>query len=454
MVNEIFREYDIRGEYPSLINEDVAYKIGRSYGSYIKEKYNQKKCVVSMDNRLSSPSLKSYLIKGILESGIDVIDYGLTTTPMNFFARMVNNCYGIMITASHNPKDDNGFKFSFGGPSNAKGKEIENFKIYTFNNKFLSGNGTCTTDDIFLKYKNYISSGLNFGDKQIKVIVDPGNGAASSFVRNIFSDYNIDLIVINEESDGNFPSHHPDPAVKSNLEQLRSSVLTYNADLGIAYDGDGDRIGFVKNNGEFMSTEEFMIVMMRDINFKVANRTFLYDVKCSKILEEEIKKLSAKAFLYRTGASYTQSKVHEENIPFGGEFSGHIFFRDKINDCGSAIYASLRLVEFLSKTDKSISEITSDIPKYFITEEIKIPTSDDKKFMVVENVKRHCLEKKFPIVEIDGVKVLFKEGWALIRASNTGPNIIFRAEADTEEYMIKLENYFTKIINECKEKRI
>lgn len=447
MNDTIFREYDIRGTYPTEINEPVAYTLGRSYGSYIKQKFHQDKCVVSMDNRLSSDSLKNNLIRGILDSGTSVIDYGQTTTPMNFYARILNNLYGIMITASHNPKDDNGFKFSFGGPSNAKGKEIEDFKIYTFANSFLSGKGNYETADIFDKYRNYLKMGLDFGDKQIKVIVDPGNGASAKFIRKIFEDYNIDFIIINEASDGNFPAHHPDPAVKDNLTQVRNKVLEYGADLGIAYDGDGDRSGFVKNNGDFLSTEEFMALIIRDISYKVTNRTFLYDVKCSKALEEEIKKLGATPYLFKTGASYTQSEVHRLNLSFGGEFSGHIFFRDRIQDCGSAIYASLRLIELLSKSDKTISELTSDIPKYFITEEMKIKSPDEKKFNVVEQVKKHAQDKNFPISDIDGVKIFFKEGWVLVRASNTGPNIILRAEADTKEEMEKLQNYFTTLIN-------
>ncbi len=447
MNDKIFREYDIRGTYPIDINENVAYTLGKSYGSYIQTKFHQTKCIVSMDNRLSSPSLKANLIKGLLSTGLDVLDYGLTTTPMNFYARYLHNLYGIMVTASHNPKDDNGFKFSFGGPSNAKGKEIENFKVFTFTNNFLEGHGKYEESNIFEKYQNYLKMGLDFGQKEIKVIVDPGNGAASSFIKKIFSDYPIDFIIINEESDGNFPSHHPDPAVKSNLEQLRNKVLEFKADLGIAYDGDGDRVGFVKNNGEFLSTEEFMILIIRDINSKVVNKRYLYDVKCSKSLEEEIKKVNGIPYLYKTGASYTQCEVHNANLPFGGEFSGHIFFRDRIHDCGSAIYASLRLIELLSKTDKNITELTSNIPKYYITDEIKITSPDDKKFDVINKVKAFCESKNIPLSDIDGVKAFFKEGWVLVRASNTGPNIILRAEANTNEDKEKLKNYFLNIIN-------
>lgn len=450
MIESIFREYDIRGKYPDEINETMAYTIGRSYGSYIFEKFGQIKCVVSMDNRLSSESLKNNLINGITDSGVGVIDFGLTTTPMNFYARYAFSLFGVMITASHNPKDDNGFKFSFGGPSNAKGAEIVDFKNYTFKGIFnvAQAKGTYEVCDITQDYINFLISGISPGEKNLKIVVDPGNGSASPFIRRIFQNFNIDLTIINEENDGTFPNHHPDPADKKNLEQLKIKVLEIGADIGIAYDGDGDRVGFIKDNGDYLSIEDFMITIIRDLSLKVENKKFLYDVKCSKTVEEEILQLHCEPLLYRTGASYTQSKVHEDNLPFGGEFSGHIFFRDRIYDVGSAIYASLRLIEILTKSDKKISQLTQNIPKYPITEEIKIPTSDKNKFEIIEKIKELCREKRFNINDIDGIKIKFKEGWALIRASNTGPNIIFRAEANTDAEKEKLKQYFEKIINQ------
>ncbi len=450
MNEHIFREYDIRGKYPEDINEDVAYKIGLSYGSYIKEKYSQRSCVVSMDNRLSSPSLKDNLVKGLLESGCSVLDYGLTTTPMNFYARYLNHLFGIMITASHNPKDDNGFKFSFDHLSNARGEMIQDFKKFTLSGNFLNQKGTYQTSDISDKYIDYMKLGINLGARKRKVIIDCGNGATTIITRKIFEKFNIDFEIINEENDGTFPNHHPDPTVKTNLVQLQKKVLETKADLGIAYDGDGDRVGFVKENGEFMSIEEFMILIIRDISFKVINRKFLYDVKCSKAIEDEILKLKAEPFMYRTGASYTQAKTKEDNLPFGGEFSGHIYFRDKVADMGSAIYASLRMIEILSKTEKSVSELTQNIAKYYATEEIKIPTTDDEKFIIINKITNYCKSQNFPFTDIDGVRVRFKGGWALVRASNTGPNIIFRAEGDSEENKIKLENFSLALINKFK----
>ncbi len=450
MKENIFREYDLRGKYPEEINETVAYTLGLSYGSYIQEKFRQTKCVISHDNRLSSQALSDNLIKGILETGCNVIDFGLTTTPMNFYARYLEQLMGIMITASHNPKDDNGFKISFGGPSNAAGDKIKDFKDYTYAGNYLKGTGKLEIKNIDDKYIEYMKNGITLGKRKVKVVIDCGNGAPTVITRKIFQNFNIDFEIINEENDGTFPNHHPDPAVKYNLEQLQKKVLEVKADLGIAYDGDGDRVGFVKNDGSFMSTEEFMILSIRSIVPTAKNKTFLYDVKCSKSVEEEIKKLGGTPLLYRTGASYTQEKTHTDNLLFGGEFSGHVFFRDKAADIGSGIYASLRMVEILSKTSDSVAQLTSDIPKYFATEEIKIPTDDNIKFDVVEKVKKHCTEQKFPFNDIDGVKVFFQTGWALIRASNTGPNLIFRAEADSEIDKEKLEKYFLPLIDSFK----
>jgi phosphomannomutase/phosphoglucomutase len=445
---EIFREYDIRGTYPETINESIAYTIGRSYGSYLQEKYNQTTCVVAHDNRLSSDALSSNLIKGITESGCNVIDYGLATTPMNYYGRYLNHLFGIMVTASHNPKDDNGFKFSFDHLANARGPQIYDFRDYTLKGIFKNGNGTITKNDITEKYLEYMKDGIKFGPRKRKVVIDCGNGVTCTVARKIFSQFNIDFEIINEESDGTFPNHHPDPAIAENMIQLQNKVKELHADLGIAYDGDGDRIGFVKEDGTLMSTEEFMIIIIRDIINKVQNKTFLYDVKCSKALEDEIKKLGGTPLMYRTGASYTEAKCKEDNIPFGGELSGHLFFRDKVADIGSGIYASLRMCEILSRTNLSVSELCQGINKYYSTPEIKFPSPDDKKFNVIENIKKYCEEQKYPIVTIDGVKAYFQTGWILVRASNTGPNITFRAEATTEQDLEKLKNFFTNLINQ------
>ena len=444
----IFKAYDIRGIYPTEINEDIALLIGKSYGSYIQEKYNQKKCVLSYDNRLSSPILKDYLLKGILSTGCDVINYGMTTTPMNYYSRYLNQLPGIMVTASHNPKEYNGFKFSFEKMINARGKMISDFRDYTLRGIFLVGNGTEYQKDIFDKYLEYLKYSLKFGKNKRKVIIDCGNGVTSLFARKIFSQVFCDFEIINEENDGNFPNHHPDPSVPKNMEQLQAEVLKKKADFGIAFDGDGDRLGVVLDNGMLLPIEHYMILMIRDMFNKVKNKTFLYDIKCSKVLEEEIKKLGGTPYCYRTGASYTQYKTHELDLPFGAEFSGHIYFRDRDADCCSAFYAALRLLELLSKTSEKLSNLVSDIPKYFITEEIRILSTAETKFIVPEKIKEYAIKEHFNFNDIDGIRINFSDGWVLIRASNTNPYITFRAEADTEEGIEMLQKIFIPLINE------
>ncbi|MDE6284516.1 MAG: phosphomannomutase/phosphoglucomutase [Bacilli bacterium] len=448
MNTNIFRAYDIRGKYPDEINENIAYTIGRSYGSYLQEKYNQKSCVVSFDNRLSSPTLATSLMKGITESGCNIINLGQTTTPMNYYGRYLNKIRGIMVTASHNPKDENGFKFSFEKMVNARGEMIEDFKNYTLAGQFLSGMGTLTENNITDKYIEYLRYSMKWGKNKRKIIVDCGNGVTCTIARKVFSNSFCEFEIINEENDGSFPNHHPDPAVKSNLEQLKKAVIEKKADFGVAYDGDGDRIGIVMENGEDLPIEHFMILMIKDMFNSVANKTFLYDIKCSKSVQDEIDRLGGTGICFRTGASYTQYETLMKNLPFGGEYSGHIYFRDRDVDCGSALYATLRLLELLSKTSAKLSDLCQSIPKYYATEEMTIPSTDEKKFLVTEKIKAYAQAQNYTINDIDGVRITFTNGWVSVRASNTGKNISFRAEADTPEGLEMLQKIFLPLIEE------
>ena len=447
MKDKIFREYDIRGTYPKDINEEVAYEFGLGYGSYIQEYLNQTACVVSHDNRISSPSLHEHLIKGLLETGINVIDYGLTTTPMHYYARHINNLFGIMITASHNPKDDNGFKFSLDEYANARGEMIKDVQKYIKAGNFKKGNGKLEHKNITNEYTDYVINHLKFGKKRIKVVLDPANGVATTIARNIFEKLNIDLTIINEESDGNFPNHHPDPTIEENLEQLKNKVLEINADIGIGFDGDGDRIGIIDELGNMVSIEAYAIIILRNIIDKVKEKKFLYDAKCSNNFKDEILRLGGKPIICRTSTSYTQEKILRENIPFGIQYVGHISINDRLFSTESAMYAALRLIEILSRTDKTLSELDKTVNKYINIPEQKFKSTDTRKFKVIEKIKQYCDEKNYQYLEIDGIKVLFKDSWAYVRASNTGPNITLRCEAKTEKDLNNLVNLFTTLIN-------
>ncbi len=447
MKKEIFKAYDIRGTVNKDLFIDDAYIIGQSYGSYLKEKVKLNKCVIGMDNRLTSPLIKENLIKGLLSTGINVIDYGLITTPMHYYTRYINKTCGIMVTASHNPKDDNGFKFSFDELANARGTMIDDFRNYTFNNKFIKGKGIYVKRDIKDEYLNYLKDNINMGSKKIKAVFDPGNGTTSTIIHEVNEMFpNIIPVYINDLSDGTFPNHHPDPAVEENMEMLKKAVIENKADIGIAYDGDGDRLGIIDEQGNFIKADIYLIIAIRDIINKVNNKTFLCDVKCSKTLIDEIEKLGGSTFMSRTGTSFTESNTKANNIPLGGELSGHIFFNDRGPEVCSAIYAGLRFIEILSKTDKSFSELLENINKYYSTPEIKVPVDEQKKFIIVEKVKQYVIDKGYKFLDIDGVRVTYDDSWVLVRASNTGPNLTLRFEATTEEKLnILKDEYLNKI---------
>ena len=446
----IFRKYDIRGTYNINLNEDISYTIGRAYATYIKQN-NKTKCVVGHDNRLSSENLNNALIKGILDSGIDVIDIGLVTTPMLYYARVIKNVPGIMITASHNPKDDNGFKISFNDVENAKGEEIFKFRDFVLNSKFDIGNGILYKDNIEEEYMELFKKTLNFGNKKLKVVLDCANGTTSIIAKKLYSMFPLDLIMLYDKSDGNFPNHHPDPIVKENMEDLRIKVLEEKADIGIGFDGDGDRAGFVNEKGEIFTPDEYAIIIIRDILTKSTNKRILYDIKCSKTIEDEVLELNGLAFENRTGASYMMDRVINDNMAFGIEYSGHIYFNDTFPAITSGLYAGLKLLEIMSKIDKPVSELYKSKHKYYSTDEIKFEFPDNIKEKIIDNIRQYTINKGYKIKEIDGIKVYYEDGWALIRCSNTGPNITTRFEAKSKERLEEIKKEFTNLLNSFKE---
>ena len=442
----IFRGYDIRGIVPDEIDEDTAYTIGLGFGSYIKS-IGKTNCVIGHDNRLSSEALYKALQTGILETGIDIISLGLVTTPMYYYACIKLQVYsGVMVTASHNPKDDNGFKFAFDESGNCKGQEIQDFLAYILKGEFSKGEGKISEYDIRPDYIELYKSNLHFGDRKVKAVIDPGNGTTAIIAKELYEMFPIELIEINGESDGRFPNHHPDPCVEDNLTQLKAKVAEVNADIGLAFDGDGDRLGIVSNTCKFIPTDKYMIMIVRDIIDKVDKKVFLCDVKCSKSFTDECEKLGGEALVYRTGNSYTKAKVRDDDLPFGGELSGHVYFRDRWPGFDSGLYAGLRILEILSKTDKTTDDLIAGINEYYSTEELKFHSPDDIKFGVIEKVGEYAKEKGYKFLDIDGIKVLYDDGWALVRASNTGPNITARFEANTKERLEEIQKEYLDLI--------
>ena len=452
-VNKLmFREYDIRGIFGEDITEEVSYLIGRAFASKMTE-LGLNKTVLAYDNRISSPIIEKNLLKGLLDSGITVYRLGLASTPMCYFAANYYNVNcSMMITASHNPKEYNGFKFSYNGIHNAFGDSVRELYEIIEKEQFVDGEGKIIDCDIEEEYIKLLIDNINLGDRKIKVVYDCGNGTTSIIADKIFNRLNIEKIPLFNISDGNFPNHHPDPCVEANLKDLKEAVIKNNADLGIGFDGDGDRVGVVDEKGNMIEIDKYLIIMWRYLYDKVDKKEAFFDVKCSMALEDELLKLNIKPNCTRTGNSYTRKISYDNNYPLGGEFSGHIYYRDKFPGYDDGIYAGIRLIERLSHTDKPLSSLLDGINMYYSSKELKIQVDDSKKFEIVNKVKEYCANKNYDILTIDGVKAKFNDGFALVRASNTGPNIIMRYEASTEEKLAKITDEFNNLLDEINKK--
>jgi phosphomannomutase/phosphoglucomutase len=366
---------------------------------------------------------------------------------MYYYAKKLYGfCCGIMITASHNPKEYNGFKISFDKIGNAYGKMIQDFKNFMLKGEFYSGNGELRTIDIRHDYIELLKRSLNLGTRKIKVVVDCGGGTASIIIKDILDSLNITYYPLYCESDPEFSHHHPDPSVPENMKDLSNKVKELNYHLGIAFDGDADRIGLVDELGNILQADIIMDLFYRDLKDKMPEKKAIYDVKCSNALIYDLKKMGYETLMYRTGNSYMNAKINQDNYTFGGEFAGHLWFKDRFPGFDDGIYAGLRLVELVSNTDKNISELLSHLPKLYATKEIKVKVTDESKFHIVEHVKKYALEKGYKVIDIDGVRVEFNDSFALVRASNTGPDLSVRFESATEERLKEIQIEFRDVI--------
>ena len=441
---EIFREYDIRGIWEKDIDEEVSYHIGRAFATKLLS-YGKDTMIVGYDNRISSKTIEESLVKGLTDSGVNVVRLGLVTTPMYYYAwDKLNIKCGIMITASHNPKEYNGFKMSYNGIHNCFGKEVLDLYYLIINGIYAEGRGTISNYNIQEDYIKMIKEHINLGNNKLKVVYDCGNGTTSIVAKDIFvSNKNIEYIPLYNTSDGSFPNHNPDPAVEENLTDLKRKVLEVHADCGIAFDGDGDRVGVVSEKGEYIEIDKYMIIIWRNIYNKVKNKKGFYDVKCSNVLKDELIKLGIKPIETRTGNSYTKKISYENDYPFGGEYSGHLYFRDKFIGNDDGIYGGLRLVEILSNKKTTVSEELKDISVYYSSKEVKLPVEDSKKANIIDRVEEYVKNKGYTYHTIDGVKVIYPDGFALIRKSNTGPNIITRYESKDKEKLKQIGSFNT-----------
>lgn len=443
----IFREYDIRGIYDTDIDEDVAYTIGRAFASYVRKKGNNT-VIVGHDNRKSHEVLFPALIKGLTKSGVNVIDLGLVTTPMCYFAKILCNVESaIMLTASHNPKEYNGFKMSLRKDDSLYGVELKKFESFLRKYNYYEGKGEVLNFDIKDDYLKLLKNSINLGPRKIRAVIDLGNGTGSDFIKDILDMFDIEYKLLYAESNSDFPNHVPDPAVKENMEELGKTVKSLGYDVGLAVDGDCDRCGVVLENGNYIPADLMMLIFYRCMAKDMKNKKAIFDVKCSKTLIDEVEKLHLEPIMNRTGGVFLRKTIKDLDLDFGGEYSGHIFFRDKYLGYDDGIYGLLRFIELLSNTDKKASELLNGINEYHSTEEIKIPISDDKKFGIINEVEKYVKKKKYKYLDIDGIRVTFDDVWALIRASNSGPHLILRFEASTLERLEEIKKEFMERVH-------
>ena len=438
--SEIFRAYDIRGIFERELSQDLIYKIGQAVGSQVLDE-NSKQIYVGRDGRISGKEVSDRFIEGILATGCDVIFIGLVHTPLLYFATFEGvTKNGVMITGSHNPKEYNGFKIVINN-SSLKEDDIQNLKLKIEQSDFRVGSGKLSKESFNETYVKKISTKINIKNK-LKIVLDCGNGSGGVLGPEILRNYSSELIELFCEVDGNFPNHHPDPSEPKNLSKLIETVKKENADLGIAFDGDGDRLGVIDSEGEMIFPDRYLALMAEDILRKNKSGKIVFDVKCSKQLEQVIRRNNGIPIMTKTGHSFIKSEIARTDAILGGEMSGHIFYNDNWYGFDDGIFASLRLLEILSTQNISTHEVFKKIPKMFSTPEIKISINDAEKFRVVEELKNNFKPEGYNSILLDGLRLEEEDSWGLIRASNTTPALVLRFEANTEKKLMQIKELF------------
>lgn len=428
----IFREYDIRGVADTDLTTEGVEGLGRALGTYLRRN-GATKLIVGRDARLSGPRLSAALMKGLLGAGCDVADLGMVPTPVLYFSVYHFKADGgVMITGSHNPSEYNGFKTVLGHGTIHGDAIQEVYRILT-SGDFETGVGTATTLDGITPYVDMVAGKFDFS-RRVKVVFDAGNGAAGDTVSRILAKLNVDATTLYFEPDGHFPNHHPDPTVEENLSHLQRAVKETGAELGVAFDGDVDRIGAVDENGSVIWGDMLMLIYGREILSRKPGATFIGEVKCSQVMYDELKRLGGDPIMYKTGHSLIKAKMREAKAELAGEMSGHMFFADRYYGFDDAIYSACRLIEIVADSGQPLSAQTAGLPKMICTPELRVDCADDRKFDVVAKVKEH-FQKLRPTIEIDGARVLFDHGWGLVRASNTQPVLVLRFEASSPELL-------------------
>ena len=432
----IFREYDIRGKVAEDFPPEVVVSLGKAFGTLVKRS-GGREIAISGDIRLTTPDLINFFKEGVLSTGVDVINIGIVPTPVNYFSLFeLDVAASVQITGSHNPPEFNGFKLSL-HKKPVYGDQIQLIKNFILNLDYDNGEGSETRYKLLPKYAEMIQSKISI-NKKMKVVMDCGNAAAAINAPSIFKDLGVELKELFCEPDGTFPNHHPDPTVEENLKDLIFEIKNGDYDLGIAFDGDADRLGVVDETGDIIWADQLLAILLSDVIEE--GDEVIFDVKCSQALEDVISELGGRPVMWKTGHSLIKNKMAENNCKIGGEMSGHIFFADDYFGYDDAIYVAGRLIQMLSNTEKTLSELKSVIPKYISTPEIRLEAESDEKKFEIAKMAEDYFSKNYDCITVDGVRVKFKEGWGLVRASNTQPVIVCRFEGDTLDNMNKIQS--------------
>src|SRR2546423_2337768 len=436
----IFREYDIRGVTGKDLTPEVAIAVAGAYAAFLAEKGIRGTIAVGRDNRPSGQALHKAFVGSLLSSGVDVVDIGVVPTPVVYWAQhYLDVVGGIQITGSHNPPEYNGFKLGL-KKNSIYGADIQHLYELAVAGKFPKKQGKLRRESVIDLYIDDIVGRVGTVSRNLEVILDCGNGAGSLVVPGLFSRLGITPKFLFCESDGMFPNHHPDPTVPKNLEHLISAVRKEHADIGIAFDGDADRIGVIGNDGEIIWGDYLLIIYARDSLARTGQgQSIVFDVKASQALPEAVEKAGGVPVMWKTGHSLIEEKMHETRAPVGGEMSGHMFFSEGFYGFDDALYGAARLLKIVADSGKSVHDLLADVPRFVSTPEIRVDCADDKKFGIVQEAREY-FGSRYKVITVDGVRVLFGDGWGLIRASNTQPVIVMRFEARSKQELDKIQS--------------
>jgi len=434
----IFREYDIRGIVGPQLTTGTVATLGKAIGTFFSRN-GARRIAIGYDARVSSPLFCELLKQGFNETGCDVVLIGMVPTPVLYHT--VFTCDvdgGVMITGSHNPPDHNGFKICL-GKATLFGSQIQEIKQIALAGDFASGVGSVEHLDVLGEYCRDIVSRIELGPRPIKAVIDAGNGMGGVTGVPVYKELGVELVELFTEPDSSFPNHHPDPTVTENLKDTIDAVLATGADIGIAFDGDGDRIGIVDENGRIIWGDELMVLLSRSILAARPGATIIAEVKCSQTLYDDIAKHGGNGIMWKAGHSLIKAKMKETDAALAGEMSGHIFFADRFYGFDDATFAGARVIEILSKADKPLSALLADLPPTFSTPELRVDCSDDTKFDVVARVAEY-FARDHEVITIDGARIIFEHGWGLVRASNTQAILVLRFEAQSDEHLAKIRS--------------